>query len=135
VSRVRRPRSKPRKEGRERSDRRGRDGSSLFFGLRDTRDAENFEVLSYQSRFRTPLFHPTFMRHHCWGVCGRISKTSQKRFFLGMRPLCDPSGRADAADCCRGAPVARKQSTGPGVPAHTPGPARSDRVLPPTETE
>ncbi len=26
------------------------------------------------------------------------------------------------------------QPTGPGAPAHTPGPARSDRVLPPTES-
>ena len=24
---------------------------------------------------------------------------------LGTRHMCDPSGRADAADCCRGAPI------------------------------
>jgi len=50
--------------------------------------------------------------------------------------MCEPSGRADAADRCRGGDHrGEDKSTGSGVQAHTTDPARSGcRVAPPVET-
>ena len=39
---------------------------------------------------------------------------------LGTRHMCDPSGRADAADCCRGAPIeVRTVNRARGANSHT----------------
>ena len=46
--------------------------------------------------------------------------------FPRHEAMCEPSGRADAADCCRGgAHRGEDKSTGSGVPTHTTDPARS----------
>ena len=53
-----------------------------------------------------------------------------KNPYCGIFPrheaISEPSGRVDAADCCRGgAHRGEDKSTGPGVPTYTPDPARS----------
>jgi len=46
--------------------------------------------------------------------------------FSSARGMCEPSGRADAADRCRGGDHrGEDKSTGSGVQAHTTDPARS----------
>ena len=47
-------------------------------------------------------------------------KKFSKEVFPRHEALCDPSGRADAADCCRGAPIeVRTVNRARGANSHT----------------